>query len=264
MSEVFGSSPTALLPYLLLILITMMVSVIVCMFLVIYYLRNRRAASPAKTTIRSGSRYIASPTLIPGFIFERPNCWIAIRSRNLLAVRESLGIEDVIPRSWMEGLAEAAGGSRLFVSPPIRGWILVFGPHLPRPSDDIDQCFRFLLHLSQSMGEVQYFCGDSVTYEHAWARLVEGNVVRAYAWFRETLWNQGSLSEAERKTGMATYAYAESPTPLLLGAQDRFQMNTERLFLLAGQWSVDPSKVDPTDLSAGLGVSGKPSDRQLF
>lgn len=265
MNEVFnvGDSSADLLPYLLLILITI-VSLILCMFSIIYYLRNRRAASSAKMTSRS-NRYVASSTLVPSFIFDRPDCWVAIKGRNLAAVRESLGLENATPRSWMEGLAEAADGNSLFVSPPIRGWILVFGPHLPRPSDDIDQCFRFLSRLSKGMGEVQYFCGNSVTYEHAWARLVDGKVVRAYAWFRQTLWNQGSLSEAERKTAVKIYDYAESPSPLLLGMQDRFRMNTERLFSLAGRWSVDPSRIDQSDLmSAGLGISGHPSDHQLF
>ena len=254
-----------ILPYMLLLLITMTVSGMICMFSVIYYLRNRRAASLVNAKRGTPGLLNMSYPPFPGFIFDRPSCWLAIRSRNIDFVQEALGLENATACSWMEGLTEASADNRLFVSPPIRGWILVFGPHLPRPSDDIDQCFRFLSQLSAELGEVQYFCGDAVTYEHSWARLVDGTVVRAYAWYRETLWDQGSLSDAERKAGVETFSYAESPDPLMFGAQDRFRRNTERLFTLAGRWSVDPSRVNQNDLmTSGMGVSGSLSSTQPF
>jgi len=256
---------TDIVPYLLLLLITMTVSGMICMFSILYYLRNRRSASFVNSKSVGAGPCNSSFPVLPGYIFDRPSCWLAIRSRNIGAVQDALGLENATACSWMEGLTEASADNRLFVSPPIRGWILVFGPYLPRPSDDIDQCFRFLSRLSQELGEVQYFCGDAVTYEHSWARLVDGTVVRAYAWNRETLWNQGTLSDAEKKSGVETYGYAESPDPIQLGAQDRFRMNTERLFGLAGRWSVDPSRVNQSDLmSSGMGVSGNLSRPQPF
>ncbi len=255
-SNMPGATPD-LLPYLLLLLITMTVSGIICMFSVVYYLRNRRAASLVDSANQGARRFAKASAELPGFIFDRPGCWVAIRSRNLELVQEILGLENATACSWMEGLTEAVSDNRLFVAPPIRGWILVFGPHLPRPSDDVDHCFRFLVNLSREIGEVQFFCGDAVTYEHAWARVVDGTVVRAYAWARETLWNQGILSEAEKKSGVVTFDYGNSPDPYQFGSQDRFRQNTERLYSLAGRWSVDPSRVTQSDLmTAGLGLSG--------
>ena len=256
-------SPADLVPFLLLLLITMTVSGVVCMFSVLYYLRNRRAARIVNLASPNRGRFAPSPSFSP-LVFERPACWLAIKSRNIEAVREALGLENPTSCSWIEGLAGISTDNRLFLSPPIRGWILVFGPHIPRPSDDIDVCYRFLARLSEEMGEVQYFCMDSVTYEHAWARLVDGVVVRAYAWFRETLWNQGAFSEAERRAGVQTYSYGESPDPSAYGMQDRFRMNSDRVFQVASRWSIDPSKVNQGDfVSSGLGLSGTLSD-QLY
>ena len=267
MSEIANmtGASTDLLPFLLLLLITMTVSGIICMFSILYYLRNRRGASLVDSA-NLGRRRLTTPVaVLPGFIFDRPSCWLAIRSQNIDAVKETLRLENSTACSWMEGLTEAVSDNRLFVSPPVRGWILVFGPLLPRPSDDVDDCFRFLSRLSREMGEVQFFCGDAVTYEHAWARLVDGVVVRAYAWSGETIWHQGILSEAEKKTGMTTYSYAEAPDSYLLGAQDQFRSNTEQVFALAGRWSVDPSRITQKDLmSSGLGLSGNLSRPQPF
>ena len=258
-----GESPGDILPLVLLLLITTMISGIVCMFSVLYYLRNRRSAGFAESDRSSSSYYSPSDKLVPGFVFDRPRCWLAIRSRNMGFVQEALGLENANACSWMEGLSEAASDNRFFVSPPIRGWILVFGSHLPRPSDDIDHCFCFLTTLSQALGEVQFFCGDSVTDEHGWARLVNGKVVRGYAWFRETLWNQGCFSDAERKAGVKTYDYGDAPDPLGARGQEHFWGNTERLYPLAGHWSVDPSQVSQADLlTSGLGGSGNVSSIQ--
>ncbi len=263
-ADMTGAS-TDLLPFLLLLLITMTVSGIICMFSILYYLRNRRGASLVDSANHGPGRFTKSAAQLPGFIFDRPSCWLAIRSQNIDVVQETLGLENPTACSWMEGLTEAVSDNRLFVSPPVRGWILVFGPHLPRPSDDVDDCFRFLSRLSKEIGEVQFFCGDAVTYEHSWARLVDGTVVRAYAWAQEAIWNQGILSEAEKRTGMVTYGYGEAPDSHFLGAQDRFRSNTEKIFALAGQWSVDPSRVTQEDLmSSGLGLSGSLSRRQPF
>lgn len=265
MNEVIGSSGSSadLLPFMLLLLITMTVSGIICMFSVLHYVRNRRSIDLPNVPSNGPARLAASSAAMADFIFDQPACWVAIRSRNLSLVQEVVGLQDASSCSWMEGLTEVVTDNRLFISPPIREWILVFGPSLPRPSDDIDQCFRFLTRLSKELGEVQYFSRDSVTYEHAWARLVDGTVVRAYAWFRETLWNQGHFSEAERSTGVQTFGYAEAPDPAELGAQDRYRANTERIYALAGRWSVDPSRVNQSDLmSSGLGVSGSLSSIQ--
>src|SRR6185437_10102915 len=98
---------------------------------------------------------------------KRPECWLAVKSRNLAAVQAALGLHNSKPCSWVEGLL-GSGDQMLFISPPISGWILVIGSALPNPSDDVDCCFRFLMDLSHKVGQVQYFSASTVLNHHAW------------------------------------------------------------------------------------------------
>src|SRR5882724_11289013 len=52
----------------------------------------------------------------------RPTCWLAIKSRNLRAVQSALALHHVKPCSWTQGIA---GEARLFIAPPVAGWVLV-------------------------------------------------------------------------------------------------------------------------------------------
>lgn len=249
-----GQGTADLVPIMLLLLLTMTISGVICMFAVLYYLRHRRYG-PAIGLSRPSVRQSAG-LVVPPFLYQRPTCWLAIRTRSQSRVEEVLGLDDTNPCGWCEGLAGAAE-NRLFISPPVKGWILVFGSDLPRPSHDVDQCYRFLRGISDQLGEVHFYCGDPVTHEHGWARLVDGCVERGYAWWQETVWNEGEVSEAERRASLAIFDYGDAPEATRLGAQERYRLNTDRLFTLAGRWSLDPSRVDRSDLaSSGQGVSG--------
>jgi hypothetical protein len=68
-------------------------------------------------------------------VFERPACWLAVKSRNAGAVQAALNLRQPAPCSWEKCLAET-GADRLFVSQPISGWVLVVGPGLPEPVTD--------------------------------------------------------------------------------------------------------------------------------
>ena len=81
--------------------------------------------------------------------FRSPGSWLAIKSRSPLSVQSALGLHNPKPCSWIQGLA---GEEKLFIAPPVKGWILVIGSGLPDPSDDVDVCFRFLL---DSTGDCQ-------------------------------------------------------------------------------------------------------------
>src|SRR5690242_14444365 len=102
--------------------------------------RNRsRALSPPMLSLERQEGGFAPHSLSSGFL-PRPNCWIAVRSRSLPAVQSALGLHNPKPCSWMDGLA---GEQKLFIAPPVKGWILVMGSGLPEPSEDVDACFRF-------------------------------------------------------------------------------------------------------------------------
>jgi hypothetical protein len=189
-------------------------------------------------------------------IFRRPGCWLAVKSRNLLAVQSALGLHNVKPCSWTEGLA---GDEKLFIAPPVKGWILVMGSGLPDPSDDVDACFRFVVSLSRKLGQVQFFSASRVLQHHAWIRVDGGRVLRAYAWAGRTLWQQGSRTAAENELGLRCFDYLESAERLSFGSPDPAASNVDKVPLLAARWSLDPARIEERALEAQHGVAGEPS-----
>ncbi len=115
-------------------------------------------------------RMFISNSRVRQILMEHPCTWLAIKGNNSKRVQRALGLHNAIPCSWEEGLVEAqAEHHKLFVSPPVNGWILVVGSDLPEPDEDVDKCFLFVRQVSRKLGHVQYFSVNRVLNYHAWA-----------------------------------------------------------------------------------------------
>ena len=187
---------------------------------------------------------------------QRPVSWLAIRGRNVQAAQAALKLHNPIPCTWREGLIS---GEKLFIAPPLKGWILIIGWGLPEPDDDVDVCFRFLLEMSRKLGRLQFFHAHRALGHHAWVRAEAGRIVRAYAWAGKTLWNQGAKTSAEQELGMKCFPYFESPEPTVFGQTDLLAANTEKVPLLAEKWSLDPGGIDERLFAHTCGIAGEPS-----
>jgi hypothetical protein len=194
----------------------------------------------------------------PGCIYRRPVCWLAIKSRRVLAVQSALGLNNAKPCSWTDGLT---GHQKLFIAPPVKGWILVVGSDLPDPSEDEDACFRFIQQLSRRLGQVQFFQAVRAVQYHAWIKADSGKIVRAYAWAGRTLWCQGAPTSAEKELDLKMFGYTEAPERVSFTAPDVLFVNTEKVPLLAARWSLDPGRIDLRCLETECGVAGTPSRR---
>ena len=197
------------------------------------------------------------PAIAPAqnfFLFQppavrRPESWLAIRAVSPEAVRLALGLDRTEPCSWAEGLS---GGHEFFISPRVHGWVIVTGQGLPCPTDDVDATFLFLQALSRQLGHVQYFYASRLLRHHAWARLDDGCVTRAYAWAGETVWNQGTVTLPEIEADVKLSGYGE-PTSTLLDAEANF----EKVPQLAARWSLDPAQVKLNSFHPATGIAGK-------
>jgi hypothetical protein len=236
-----------LIPLLLLVLLTLAFTIGGAM--VVLLIRNSKDRTP-KSSPAAPNSYISSATFI-----RRPPCWLAIKSHNLNAVQSALGLQKVQPCSWSEGLC---GEKRLFIAPPVKGWILVFGSGLPDTNEDIDSCFRFLLNLSRKLGHVQFFSASQVLQHHAWVRAEKGRVIRAYAWAGKTLWTQGQQTRVESAIGLKCLDYEENVEPAFFGQSDGIQSNVDKVPLLAACWSVDPAEIQERFPEQAFGVAGEP------
>ncbi len=207
---------------------------------------------------RRVSETLDRPPADQPFVFRSPGCWLAIKSRSTFAVQSALGLHNPKPCSWIRGLA---GEEKLFIAPPVKGWVLVFGSGLPDPSEDVDACFRFLLHLSRRLGQIQFFSASRVLHYHAWVMADSGRIQRAYAWAGKTLWTQGNLTAAERDLGLRCFDYLELADPPDYGRPDVPCLNVEKLPMLAARWSIDPARIDSRFLQLERGIAGEPSWR---
>jgi hypothetical protein len=202
---------------------------------------HRRAQRLEKITER-----IPKQTFLEPNFPQRPTTWLAIRSATPEMVQTALGVNRSAPCSWAEGVT---GGHEFFISPRVNGWVIVTGLALPTPDDDVDACFLFLTALSRKLGHVQFFHAEKFSHHHAWARMDDGCVTRAYAWAGETVWNQGVKTIPETKLGLKCFAYGDQALTNKIA-----EANYEKVLQLAARWSLDPEI-----LQDASGVAGESS-----
>jgi hypothetical protein len=229
------------------LLIAMVTAIIMCVAVLRFVVR-RELRKHGK------ERPVFQPPHLSAALFEPPSRWLAVRSKNPQNIQAALGVQHARACSWSDALATPFE-PRLFISPPVNGWIVVMGCDLPDPADDIDECYKFLAGLSHKLGEVQFFARNRAVSHHGWARMDGGKVLRAYVWAGETMWNQGPLTDAERELKMRCLTYTESSELLGYTGREVLSLNTERVVRLAAAWSLDPTAVEGPDLES-QGIAG--------
>jgi hypothetical protein len=182
------------------------------------------------------------------------DAWLAVKCKSPTAVQSALGLHNAKPCPWSARLASA---QKLFISPPVNGWILVLGDGFPDPGADIDACFRFIIGLSRKLGRVQFFSANPVLKHHAWVHANSGRIVRAYAWAGKTLWLQGDQTPAERDLGLTCFPYAEPAVRPSFTAPDPLSENVDKLPQLAARWSLDPARIDERSFDQQPGIAGE-------
>ncbi len=238
---------------LILILSVALALCLVCLLAVLHFVRAGRLARQ-----RDLQRHLLLPRSRNFYppLFSAPSRWLAIRSSNPEAVQAALGLLRPRPCTWEEGLA-AAQARRLFISPPVDGWILVMGSGLPEPAHDVDKCFHFIVALSRKLGCVQFFSASRAVHHHAWVHAEQGRILRAYAWAGKTLWNQGRLTKAETELRLKCFDYAEAAERSYFAQIHPSVLNTERVPLLAARWSLDPASINARLPGETQGIAGE-------
>ena len=190
--------------------------------------------------------------------------WLAIRTRDTARVLEALGLVDPRPCNWNSGIGSVyddhLSENHIFVSPPVNDWTFVVGLALPYPVGPrfVDKCTPLLLDLGRQFPEVQYFFSYPLIDFFAWARVRNGNLVRAFAISEEgTIWNKGKITPEERGLGLKLFE--------LRGVRGRkgdaggeliLYPTEEHVLRLASRWSFDPTRLEAAPVPAGLGFIG--------
>ncbi len=188
--------------------------------------------------------------------------WLAIRSRDTAAVIDALQLSHAQAANWATGLGTVyerdLGESHVFVSPPVNGWTFVAGLPLPAPVSRrfVDKCTPLLISLGDTFVEVQYFSSMPALDYFAWARMIEGRVVRAFAIGDEgVIWNKGRPTKEEKAMGLKLFEFrglrgrkGDAGSEIVLYPTE------DHLMELAAKWSIDPTGLGRTELPPGLGV----------
>jgi hypothetical protein len=194
--------------------------------------------------------------------------WLAIRTRDTARVHSALGLTDIEVANWQTGIGtvydERLGANQVFVSPPLNGWTFVVGTSLPCPMGRtfVDKCTPLLLDLGREFIEVQYFYTFPQVDIYAWARVIDGKLVRAFAIGENgIIWNKGKPTKDEKSLGLKLFE--------LRGVRGRkgdaggeliLHPTEEHVMKLATRWSLDPTTLDTIPLPASVGhIAGSPT-----
>lgn len=189
--------------------------------------------------------------------------WLAVRTRDTGGVLRALDLTaDAEAANWASGLGAVydpqLGESLVFVSPPVNGWTLVASSALPAPVSRrfVDKNIPLLLDLSKHFVEVQYFAGFPDIDFFAWARVIEGRLLRAFAINDEGLvWNKGRPTREEKAMGLKLFEVRGVRGRRGDAGGEIVLYPTERhLMQLAQKWSLDPSHLEPGSAGPALGV----------
>jgi hypothetical protein len=188
--------------------------------------------------------------------FGYKSAWLAIRSDDPRGVAEALGLDELRPASWAEGLEETYGSSGprapVFVAPPLDGWILtVLGGGDLFEDDGRGGGALDLSALSRRFGEAQKFASHRVVEYQEWQRWLDGSPVRRYCWIGES----GEIRYDEGDP-VAAEGNIIREADLDGDWEDVDFADEEVVMAVAEAWSVNPTRLDERDDLPAEGLLG--------
>lgn len=175
--------------------------------------------------------------------------WFAVKTNDTQAVLDALKLKNIQISNWRTGIDGAYEGY-YFISPAINGWTLVINSIMPDLSGtESPSPLTVISDLSLSFGEACYFGTHRVVEYHAWAKSINGKLVRAYGYLGETgetIINQGEISKEELENNLI-FTDLDVEEPNLPDEED--------VLFIAKKWTVDPLMENDT-YQTGTGFIG--------
>lgn len=195
--------------------------------------------------------------------------WYAIRTEDKAEVAEAFQLDQPQPANWQTGLTVSFQGY-YFISPPLSGWTLAVNAFMPDlGAAGADNPLETIKRLSSRFGEACYFGSHRVVDYYAWAKAVNGELIRAYSYVGESdevLVDEGAPTPEETDNGL-----------IFAGADDEYDDNDDNdagedeydeesyvyvpgeddVISIAGLWTISPFLEDGK-YERGIGIAGLP------
>jgi hypothetical protein len=208
--------------------------------------------------------YAQTPDRPPPFGYNMT--WLALRTRDTDRVVEALSLAHVEPANWSTGLGTVYshdyGQGRIFVSPPVNGWIFVVGLSLPQPLGGAfaEKSMPLLVDLGATFIEVQYFSSCPDIDHFAWARIIDGQLVRAFAVGDQgQIWNKGKQTKEEKALGLKLFEVrggGRGRGRSKAGDEPVIYPTEMHVMQLAAKWSLDPTRLAEQGPLPAVGLVG--------
>lgn len=176
-----------------------------------------------------------------------------MRTNDVAAVVQQLGLRTVLPANWRAGLEEVRERG-VFVTPAVDGWVFAVGRDLlAKDGDDAALVAPLLEALSRKFGGAAWFAADADAERFGWALAVGGELERAYSFSGEAepAWWVGEVTPAERAAG----CFVDDPRDQ---SDDEVKWWPDRVVVLriAAAWSLDPSRFGESEARGAAPGSG--------
>jgi len=184
--------------------------------------------------------------------FGYNTCWYAIKNETTQTVIDKLHLKVLRESNWINGIAGCGSPPHfVFVSPPLDGYVFVININ---PDDEHEAVKKH----AGSFGEFQYFGTQRTVEYNAWAKFMDGKIIRSYCYLGERgeiTWCEGSITDEEVDLGFDVFP---SSTGELLSDDFNYQNlpNEEDVLAIAKAWGVD-TKFEEKTYEKGIGFTCK-------
>ncbi|MBI5543348.1 MAG: hypothetical protein HY901_05630 [Deltaproteobacteria bacterium] len=176
----------------------------------------------------------------PQMPFGYKSQWLAIKTTDARIVAQLLKLKNVAEVDWDAGVEGAYGGDKVFISPPINGWILALDTSWAAFADgDLVDDPEILARWSGTLNTaVQHFFCDRRSGSYGWMRAEKGKLLRAFF----EVEGESKTDEGERDSDETAIRKEVEKSPSSDGSV--VSEGEDLVFRLSGRWSVDPHVLD--------------------
>ncbi|MEW9702679.1 hypothetical protein [Paenibacillus sp. SI8] len=239
--------------------------ILIAVYIILTLISRKKQLKIESESVAASNANNTSGNKSPNFpiFFGYKSSWLAVRTNDTQALLSELNLIDVRQAEWETGL-ECANQKEIFVTSPIGEWTLVIGTRLLEADNQAitERITPLLLRLSRQFGEACYFGNQRIVGYYAWAKAVNGELIRAYAYLGEsgeTLWNEGIQTVEETELGFHFFdsKSIDAQNPTYWEREDLSFPDEESVLAIASRWSIDTSALGDERNPSGLGVLGQ-------